>query len=167
MNSLLTILLITLGLNTILAQLGTVKGVVYDSIITNHVANANVWLESTKIGTITDSAGWFSLTDIPIGSYTIKASNLGYSNIPGDKIDITSDSTLIHNINLPLCPFFILGKPDHCPKCGKSDQVVPLIFGEPTKKMQKRELKGELKLAGCKAPICPPSLFCKRDRTEF
>jgi hypothetical protein len=167
MNSVLTILLATLGLNTILAQVGTVRGVVYDSIITNPVVNANVWLETTKIGTITDSMGRYNLNDIPVGSYSINTWNLGYSKILSDTINIASDSILVHNINLPLCPYFTLGKPDYCPNCGKSDQVVPLIFGEPTKKMKERELNGEIKLAGCKVPTCPPSLFCKRDQTEF
>jgi TonB-dependent SusC/RagA subfamily outer membrane receptor len=59
------------------AQEGTVRGVVRDEV-GNLIANANVVLRGTEIGTITDSEGRFTLTAEP-GTYRIEASLIGFS----------------------------------------------------------------------------------------
>lgn len=45
------------------------------------VPEANVWLEYTNIGTVTDSKGEFTLNNIPDGKYTLRASSLNYDGI--------------------------------------------------------------------------------------
>lgn len=45
------------------------------------VAEANVWLEYTNIGTSTDTNGSFSLSNIPNGKYTLRASSLNYDGV--------------------------------------------------------------------------------------
>jgi hypothetical protein len=39
-------------------------------------------------------------------------------------------------------------KPEKCPKCGKSDMIVPIRYGPTTSEMAARAGKGELRIGG-------------------
>lgn len=158
---------ILLNYNVILSQQGSFAGIVFDSLSSNPVAYASIWLEPGNIGTIADTAGRFLFSEIETGTYKIYTSHVGHNNFPGEQITIYPDSTIVLTMQLPGCPFFTLGKSDSCPKCGKSDQVVPIVYGKPTKKTIEREAKGEVKIAGCLIPDCAPNKYCKRDATNF
>lgn len=61
------------------AQNGTVRGNVYDKASGEPVSFANVFLENTTLGTTTDLDGFFSLSNIPIGTYNLQVSFTGYT----------------------------------------------------------------------------------------
>ena len=63
------------------AQNGTVRGNVYDKASGEPVSFANVFLENTTLGTTTDLDGFFSLSNIPIGTYNLQVSFTGYTTI--------------------------------------------------------------------------------------
>jgi len=57
---------------------GTVQGTVHDAATGAPLDNTNVYLSSTTLGTSTDSAGRFTLRNVPAGVYQIVASRVGY-----------------------------------------------------------------------------------------
>ena len=64
--------LVTLG------QSGSVKGFVYDKGTGEPVLFSPVFLVGTKLGTTTDVNGFYSITRVPAGTYTLRVTAIGY-----------------------------------------------------------------------------------------
>ena len=60
------------------AQPATISGFVRDAVTGESLIFANVVLKGTPYGTATNAAGFYSLTGIPPGTYTLAVSYLGY-----------------------------------------------------------------------------------------
>ena len=79
-KSILTFCLIILSFSSALAQnTGTIKGFVYDKTNENPVPFANVVIEGTKLGAVAANNGYYIINDVPAGTYTLKASFIGYT----------------------------------------------------------------------------------------
>ena len=65
----------------LLAQTGTIRGFVYDEESGEPAMFANVLLDGTQIGTVTDVNGFFTLSKVPVGSYNIKVTYIGFDEI--------------------------------------------------------------------------------------
>lgn len=77
---LLAILLMTSVLS--FAQVdNSVKGFVYEKSNGEPVMFANVFLQGTTLGSTTDINGYFNITRIPDGSYTLMVTSIGYDTI--------------------------------------------------------------------------------------
>ena len=63
------------------AQDGAIRGFVYESSSGEPVIFSNVYLEGTTYGGSTDVNGYFSITRIPEGKYTLLATYLGFDTI--------------------------------------------------------------------------------------
>ena len=63
------------------AQDNNVKGFVYETATGEPMMFCNVYLKGTTIGSSTDINGFFNITKIPDGDYTIVITNLGYDTI--------------------------------------------------------------------------------------
>lgn len=63
------------------AQNGTVRGFVYDKESGEPIIFTNVYLYKTSHGAATDENGYFSITKIPDGSYTLMVTYLGYDTL--------------------------------------------------------------------------------------
>ncbi|PZF71745.1 TonB-dependent receptor [Taibaiella soli] len=72
------------------AQTGTIKGFVYDKSTGEPMIYTNVFLEGTKIGVQTDLNGYFSIRQVPEGTYTIFTTVIGYDTARAT-ITITRD----------------------------------------------------------------------------
>ena len=59
----------------------SVKGFVYEKSNGEPVMFANVYLKGTTLGSTTDINGYFSITRIPDGSYTLLVTMMGYDTI--------------------------------------------------------------------------------------
>ncbi|HRK82028.1 MAG TPA: TonB-dependent receptor [Saprospiraceae bacterium] len=79
MKKTLLLLLLMLGLGAAYAQRATVSGKVTDAQTKEAVIGANVYLEGTTSGTVTDEDGMYSFTAAP-GDYTLIISYVGYGN---------------------------------------------------------------------------------------
>lgn len=66
---------------TLLAQTGTIRGFVYDKESGEPLIFVNVFLEGTQIGASTDVNGYYSITKIPPGDYSLSVQALGYEKI--------------------------------------------------------------------------------------
>ncbi len=62
-----------------LAQTGMVRGVVTDADSRQPLVGATIVVTGTRLGAATDASGRYEITGVPIGSYTIRASFLGYT----------------------------------------------------------------------------------------
>ncbi|MCX7697721.1 MAG: TonB-dependent receptor [Bacteroidales bacterium] len=65
----------------IFAQNATIRGFVYDKSTGEPIGFANVYLKGTNYGSATDLNGYFAITQIKPGSYTIIVTFLGYDTI--------------------------------------------------------------------------------------
>ena len=59
----------------------SIYGVVLDAESRSPLVNVNVFLGNTKIGTVTDARGAFTLTGIPSGRYDLVFSRVGYERV--------------------------------------------------------------------------------------
>ena len=62
-----------------LSQSGTIRGFVYDKNTGEPIIFTNVFLKGTQMGASTDVNGYYSISKIPPGAYTISVSALGFS----------------------------------------------------------------------------------------
>lgn len=59
----------------------SIKGFVYESSNGEPVMFANVFLKGTTLGSTTDINGYFSITRVPDGTYTIMVTSIGYDTV--------------------------------------------------------------------------------------
>ena len=62
----------------VFSQTGTVRGFVYEEDSGEPAMFSNVVLEGTQIGAVTDVNGFFTLSQVPQGSYNIQVSYIGF-----------------------------------------------------------------------------------------
>lgn len=67
--------------NWVFAQNATIRGFVYDKSTGEPIGFANVFLKGTSYGSATDLKGYFAITQIKPGTYTILVTFLGYDTI--------------------------------------------------------------------------------------
>lgn len=93
------VLLIIVGLllTANLFSQGTVRGFVYDEKTGEPVIFTNVFLKGTTMGSATDVNGFYSITKIPAGNYTLMVTSLGYDTA---KVSITIKGNEILNQKL-------------------------------------------------------------------
>lgn len=63
------------------SQTGTIRGFVYDKVTGEPIIFTNVILKGTSIGASTDVNGYYSISKIKPGSYTLVVSALGYAEL--------------------------------------------------------------------------------------
>lgn len=80
---LISFLLVT---SQLLAQTGTVRGFVYEEESGEPAMFSNILIEGTSIGGVTDVNGFFNLSKVPTGRYTLKVTYIGF-----DEISVTVD----------------------------------------------------------------------------
>ncbi len=87
-----TIIIIVLGLAALFtgqlfaADTGRITGTVLDKKTGEPIAGANVVIEGTTLGAMTDLDGFFSIINIKPGKYTVKVTYVGY--IPENRRDV-------------------------------------------------------------------------------
>lgn len=97
-NSLLA--LFTLFVVNVFAQTGTVRGVVFEDATGLTTIGANILVDGTALGTVTDLDGTFSL-DLDPGTYDLVISYTGFSDVLIKDVAVESKQvTLLENIRL-------------------------------------------------------------------
>ena len=81
MNKILFFLFTLVFSIQLFAQVGSIRGFVYEEASGEPAMFSNVVLDGTKIGTVTDGNGFFNLSQVPVGTYTISVSYIGYDGI--------------------------------------------------------------------------------------
>ncbi len=94
----LLILLASILVNTnVKAQTGTIKGTIKDAKTKEVIIGATVLVETIALGSVTDIDGTFSITNIPIGTYDISISFMGYETKKIDNITIQDGKIIVIN----------------------------------------------------------------------
>ena len=90
------ILSVCLVTSHLFSQTGNLLGTVSDSNGSFPLSGANVYLEGTNFGGITDSGGKIYLSNLPAGNYKLVVSYIGYENQEKDiSIDAESLNTCL------------------------------------------------------------------------
>jgi CarboxypepD_reg-like domain/TonB-dependent Receptor Plug Domain len=63
------------------AQTGSIRGFVYDKETGEPILFTNVYLKGTTYGAATDVNGYYSISNVPIGNYTILVSSIGFDTM--------------------------------------------------------------------------------------
>lgn len=72
------------------AQTGTIAGRVIDRETRQPMAGVQVYLDGTAYGGLTDEAGRYVLSSIPLGTYTVVTQMLGYANGRAENVVVRS-----------------------------------------------------------------------------
>ncbi len=81
------------------AQEGTITGTVVGADSGEPLPAVNVGIVDTPLGAATDEQGRFTISDVPVGSYTVEASLVGYRTVERE-IQVETDETTTLEIEL-------------------------------------------------------------------
>ncbi len=65
----------------VFAQTGDIRGFVYFSENAEAAIYTSVYLKGTTYGSTTDLNGFFSISRVPVGTYTLQVTSVGYDTI--------------------------------------------------------------------------------------
>lgn len=141
-----------------------IEGEVYDRKEKTGLIGAPVWLEGTQIKVFSDSTGKFIIDNIPLGTYNLVTSFVGYGKTSITNIKINENTILTYKLVLPLpCEYEKNENNKSCPICQKQDKVVPITYGFQIGKIDKKYFYHN----GCELTGCDPNWYCKRDKHKF
>ena len=72
---------------------GKISGTVVDAETGDPLAGTNVLVVGTSLGASTDADGKYNILSVPIGTYSVKATFIGYTEITYENIKVNSDIT--------------------------------------------------------------------------
>lgn len=91
---LLLILLVLFGATAVLAgTTGKIQGVVKDKSTGDPLPGVNVLIEGTQQGAATDRQGYYFITNVPPGTYTVAISMMGYRTVEVQDVKVWIDRT--------------------------------------------------------------------------
>ncbi|MCK9245082.1 MAG: carboxypeptidase-like regulatory domain-containing protein, partial [Candidatus Marinimicrobia bacterium] len=76
-----------------------IRGTVSDSQTARNLVGANVFLVGTALGSATDIEGNYRIGSVPAGTYTMRISYIGYSNLEVE-ITVPEDQTVVYDAQL-------------------------------------------------------------------
>ncbi|MFH1853156.1 MAG: TonB-dependent receptor [Candidatus Neomarinimicrobiota bacterium] len=86
----------------LLAITGSIVGVVQDQVTLQPLPGANVIIIDSELGAATDGTGQFAITDLPVGSYHVKALMMGYEPEVKLNVQVNPGRQTILTFDLPL-----------------------------------------------------------------
>ena len=84
----------------VFAQAGKIRGTVADAKSKEPLIGANIVVEGTNSGASTDADGSFLILNVPVGTYTIKTSYIGYRSSTTSNIRVNSQLTTDVHVDL-------------------------------------------------------------------
>ncbi|HEY5614640.1 MAG TPA: carboxypeptidase regulatory-like domain-containing protein [Bacteroidota bacterium] len=97
---LFVVVLMTVVSSLVLAQDGKLRGTVTDSQSGEPLIGANVIAEGTSFGASSDINGEYIILGVPPGTYTVKASYIGYAAVTISNIRVSSNLTTTQDFRL-------------------------------------------------------------------
>lgn len=102
LQSLLIIFITLLSTNTALSQSGKISGKVTDAETHEALPFVNIIIVGSSMGAASDLEGDYFILNIPPGTYSIKASAIGYNSVTMENINVASGFT--SNADFELAP---------------------------------------------------------------
>jgi len=87
---------------------GKITGTITDEKTNEPLSGANVYLEGTTIGGITDANGYYVMLNVPVGMYNLKVTYIGFTPVTVQKVKVSIDLTT--KIDLKLLPKVLQSK---------------------------------------------------------
>lgn len=81
---------------------GIISGVVKNSEDGKPLSGANVFIEGTKLTTVTDANGFFVITNVPPGEYSVRSEMVGYKTESMDAVQVQMDATATVEFDMTL-----------------------------------------------------------------
>lgn len=72
---------------------GTIKGHVREKKTKSPLVGADIFIEGTSLGSLSDTSGDYIIEDVPAGKYKVAAYEIGYVSTD-EKVDIASDTSV-------------------------------------------------------------------------
>ena len=156
---------------TIFGQTGQKLGIIQkrDSLLNFKYLTVLLIKDSSEVkGTIPAKSGEFSIKEVPKGIYSLVMRQIGFRDAFTDNIVVSDGKTTELNLNYPPPCEFVYGKNAEV-KCigGHTDNIIPIVYGLPTKRTMNRAKKGLVRLAGCIVSECDPQYYCKMHKLEL
>ncbi|SIR43749.1 TonB-dependent receptor [Pontibacter lucknowensis] len=82
------------------AQSGVITGTVRDANTRETLIGVSVQVVGTQLGTVTNESGSYRIDNIPLGSYTLQSSYIGYQPLSKFNVNVTSGNAQIINFEL-------------------------------------------------------------------
>ena len=82
------------------AQSGRVDGTITDMETGDELVGVNVYMQELETGTTTDMEGYFSIVNVPPGSYTLNVSYVGYATVNIEEVTVNIDQTTTIDIEM-------------------------------------------------------------------
>ncbi len=79
---------------------GKIAGKIIDSQTRQPIPGVNVLVENTSMGSITDIDGQYAILNVPPGTYTVRASMVGFTATRIEGVRVSIDLTTRVNVNL-------------------------------------------------------------------
>jgi outer membrane receptor protein involved in Fe transport len=89
----LSLLLLLLVPGVIFAQSGKIRGTIVDAKSKEPLVGANIVVEGTSMGAATDIDGAYLIVNVSVGTYTIKATYIGYRTFTISNVRVNADLT--------------------------------------------------------------------------
>jgi outer membrane receptor for ferrienterochelin and colicins len=114
---------------------GTLIGTIKDAETGQAVVGANVTLQGTFLGAATDASGRFAIVHIPVGTYVVAISMIGYERLKTEGVKVAGDETrslaiVIHSLPIQSEPVIITAN-----RREQSFQEVPVSVSTVSAKM--------------------------------
>jgi outer membrane receptor protein involved in Fe transport len=82
------------------ATAGKIQGVIKDKSTSEPLPGVNVVLEGTEMGAATDIDGYYVILNVPVGTYSIRISYIGYKDVVVQDVRVSGDFTTEINYDL-------------------------------------------------------------------
>jgi hypothetical protein len=101
MREIITVLFLSVTANSLISQqIGTIRGTVRDKNTQELLIGATIQIEGTSLGAAADLNGNYKINNVPVGSYTIKASLVGYQSLSKFNVALSSGNDQVINFEL-------------------------------------------------------------------
>lgn len=96
---LILVILLTLNINIVFAQTGSISGFVFDDSNGESLSGANLYFEDLSMGAVSNISGYYVISDIPPGDYILVCSYIGFKDFK-DEISLGDEQSIRLNIQL-------------------------------------------------------------------
>lgn len=90
------------------AQTGMIRGSIYEKESGQPVLFTNVYLAGTSIGAVSDNNGYFTISQIPVGSYVLMVSYIGFDTLKMS-VEVKANDIIIKKLFLTKATYEIEG----------------------------------------------------------
>ncbi len=97
-------LILMLFVEVCLAQTGSITGFITNKSTGEPLISANIIIVDTQIGATTDLDGKYIVEDVPIGTYNVKYSTIGYRSLIKNRVVVKSGRPTVVNVELEQAP---------------------------------------------------------------